>query len=416
MNRYKVLVSAYACEPHRGSEPSVGWNWAVQASRFAHVTVITRENNRQTIEREISKNPNPHLQFKYYDLPNWVSFWKKGARGLHLYYTLWQRGLATYALNLHKELCFDIAHHLTFGNAFIAPGICRLPIPFVWGPIGMDLPLPFDLLRELGRSTIADQLLRQAAYSLSRFSPRIVQAQKRARRIIMTFQIGSKAVRPRFHSKIEIMTQVHVNEAIVADVPRKCRSDSAFRILSSGRHVPKKGFPLAIKAFAGFKALYPSSSMTITGDGPMRGELNRLTEHLGLRSSIDFCGQLPKHSQVMELMSQHDVFLFTSCEAGGMVVIEAMANGLPVVCLDFGGPGEYVTQECGIKVPLTEPEEVVQGLADALSRLASDKALYERLSAGAIETVRKNYLWDRVGDRLNALYQEVYQETKDAVK
>ena len=94
-----------------------------------------------------------------------------------------------------------------------------------------------------------------------------------------------------------------------------------------------------------------------------------------------------------------------------MVVIEAMAKGLPVVCLDFGGPGEYVTEECGIKVPLTEPEAIINGLADALSLLASDPVLYERLSAGAIERVRKNYLWDSVGDRLNALYQELLTET-----
>lgn len=94
-----------------------------------------------------------------------------------------------------------------------------------------------------------------------------------------------------------------------------------------------------------------------------------------------------------------------------MVVIEAMAKGLPVVCLDFGGPGEYVTEECGIKVGLIEPAQVVEGLAGALSKLAADQELYERLSIGAIRRVQENYLWDRIGDRLNALYLEVHEET-----
>jgi len=59
-------------------------------------------------------------------------------------------------------------------------------------------------------------------------------------------------------------------------------------------------------------------------------------------------------------------------------------------------PGEYVTADCGIKVPLTEPENVIMALSNALTKLASDKVLYERLSAGAIERVKENYLWDRV--------------------
>jgi len=112
-------------------------------------------------------------------------------------------------------------------------------------------------------------------------------------------------------------------------------------------------------------------------------------------------------------MNCGNVFLFPSFEGAGMVVIEAMAKGLPVVCLDFGGPGEYVTKDCGIKVALGEPVEVIKGLSDALSKLASDKALYERLSVGAINRVKENYLWDRVGDKLNFVYQEIFKVTKN---
>jgi len=108
-------------------------------------------------------------------------------------------------------------------------------------------------------------------------------------------------------------------------------------------------------------------------------------------------------ASVLMEMEQCDVFIFPSFEGAGMVVIEAMAKGLPVVCLDFGGPGEYVTADCGIKVPLTEPENVIMALSNALTKLASDKVLYERLSAGAIERVKENYLWDRVGDKLNTI-------------
>jgi len=130
---------------------------------------------------------------------------------------------------------------------------------------------------------------------------------------------------------------------------------------------------------------------------------------------VFFAGKMNRATVLME-MEKCDVFIFPSFEGAGMVVIEAMAKGLPVVCLDFGGPGEYVTDECGIKVPLTKPAEVIQGLADALSKLATDPGFYERLSAGAIKRVRNNYLWDSVGEQLNILYRQVYEETKNKGK
>ena len=86
----KVLLSAYACEPDKGSEPAVGWNWVRQVSRFHEVWVITRANNRKPIEKALAKNPLPNAHFIYFDLPHWARFWKRGQRGAHLYYYLWQ--------------------------------------------------------------------------------------------------------------------------------------------------------------------------------------------------------------------------------------------------------------------------------------------------------------------------------------
>ena len=88
--KLKVLVSAYACEPDKGSEPGVGWNWAKQIAKFAETWVITRTNNRETIEKELHKNPISNLHFVYVDLPKSMRFWKKGQRGVHLYYYFWQ--------------------------------------------------------------------------------------------------------------------------------------------------------------------------------------------------------------------------------------------------------------------------------------------------------------------------------------
>ncbi len=77
-----------------------------------------------------------------------------------------------------------------------------------------------------------------------------------------------------------------------------------------------------------------------------------------------------------------DVFLFPSLrDGGGLVVVEAMAAGKPVICVDLGGPRMHVTEDCGVKVAPLSPEQVVGDLAAALERLCRDKEL--RLQMGA---------------------------------
>ena len=74
----KILLSAYACEPNKGSEPGVGWNWAINLTKLGHdVTVLTRKNNKSSINKMIKKNKLKSIKFEYYDLPNWLIFIKK---------------------------------------------------------------------------------------------------------------------------------------------------------------------------------------------------------------------------------------------------------------------------------------------------------------------------------------------------
>ena len=82
------LLSAYACEPEKGSEPGVGWNWALELAKKHKVVVITRENNKQAIQQYLSRHSCANLSFAFCDLPSKLSFFKKGQKGLHLYYFL----------------------------------------------------------------------------------------------------------------------------------------------------------------------------------------------------------------------------------------------------------------------------------------------------------------------------------------
>ena len=134
----KILLSAYSCGPGRGSEPGVGWNWALTLAQHGYeVWVLTREEERAGIEAVLQGLPDAlRLHFAFYDLPRWACWWKKGEKGVHLYYQLWQFGVVKVAGELHARVHFDLVHHITFG-VFRQPSyLWVLGVPFVFGPLG----------------------------------------------------------------------------------------------------------------------------------------------------------------------------------------------------------------------------------------------------------------------------------------
>ena len=146
----RILISAYACEPERGSEPGCGWNWSCAAARSHDVWVLTRANNRPGIEVALAAMPQRRLHFVYVDLPLWARFWKRGGLGVRIYYVLWQVAAARAARRLHRAHEFDVVHHLTFANMWLPALVCMTRAPFVLGPIAGGQRVPLQLYPALG--------------------------------------------------------------------------------------------------------------------------------------------------------------------------------------------------------------------------------------------------------------------------
>jgi glycosyltransferase involved in cell wall biosynthesis len=107
-------------------------------------------------------------------------------------------------------------------------------------------------------------------------------------------------------------------------------------------------------------------------------------------------------------MRSCDVFLFASLrDGGGLVVVEAMAAAKPVICMDLGGPGLHVTEECGIKVPAHSPDEAIELMAQALERLYQNIELRVKMGQAARTRAERVYSWDQLGERLLQIYKEV---------
>ena len=134
----KILLSAYACEPGKGSEPGMGWHWALEIARLEHeVWILTRENNLPSLEQALTSRADLKIHLVGYDLPEWLRWWKKGGRGVNAYYALWQQGAYHVARRLALEIPFDLIHHITFAGFRQPPLMGRIGVPFVLGPTGV---------------------------------------------------------------------------------------------------------------------------------------------------------------------------------------------------------------------------------------------------------------------------------------
>jgi glycosyltransferase involved in cell wall biosynthesis len=102
------------------------------------------------------------------------------------------------------------------------------------------------------------------------------------------------------------------------------------------------------------------------------------------------------------------VFILPSLrECGGAVVLEAMANGLPIIATNWGGPADYLDDSCGILVPPTDPERFVRDLADAMTALASDPERRRTLSEAGVRRVATEFTWSKKIEDVLAVYGSV---------
>ena len=406
--RPRVLISAYACEPHRGSEPAVGWNLVRQMARHCDVWVITRANNRSAIESELGPSPCGNPRFAYFDLSNWARFWKEGKRGVYLYYYLWQIGAWRLARRLHREIGFDIVHHATFATYWMPSFLSGLPVPMVWGPVGGGEATPSSMYGTFALRGRLSELLRAAVQAVGRCDPFVRRTARRSAIALASTEETAARLRQIGARDVRVLTVVGLPREEMAFLGRTpLRDGGPFRMAGVGLLLHWKGFALAIRALARLRRIVPDAELWLIGDGPARPRLQALANTLGVASAVRFTGAVPR-AEVFRMLSECDVLVHPSLhDSGAYVCAEAMAAGRPVICLDLGGPALQVTPECGIKVPAENPEQAVSDLATAMQTLATNEPLRRRMADGARRRVREHLCWERKGERILSIYDDV---------
>ena len=190
------------------------------------------------------------------------------------------------------------------------------------------------------------------------------------------------AVARRFGARDTFAVVPHPAEPVAARVPAAERTPG--RVVMLNRLAPGKRVDHAIRAFAGVAAQMPGARLDIYGDGPSRAELEALIGELGLRGRVRLLGHVPEASA--ELGDAALLLLTTAFEGQGLVVVEALSHGCPVISYDVGyGPHDMLAGGGGVLVPSGD----VGALTAALARVLGDEGLRERLGAEALAAAHR---------------------------
>ena len=405
----KVLLSAYACEPGRGTELGVGWNTAWEIAKFHEVWVLTRpDDGREAIEATLKLTPNPNLHFVYFTLPILGGFWRWGPIAYLVHYYLWQVQAYFVARRLHQKIGFDVAHHVTFVRHSTPSFLAFLPIPFIWGPVGGGESAPDPFWRDFSFKNKVYEVLRSLARGFGEADPFARLTAQRSAVVRVTTEDTAVRVRAMGATKVEVFPEASLTEEeILRLIQCGTTNPSATRFISMGRLLHWKGFHLGLRAFA--KAKLADAEYLVLGNGPDRQRLETLAQELGIEQQVKFCNRLPREEALQKLGSCTALVHPSLHDSGGWVCLEAMAAGRPVICLDLGGPSLQVTSETGFKVPAQDPEQAVQGLAEAMICLAKDPDLQVRMGLAGQQRVKEFYNWETRGALISKFYQDVVE-------
>lgn len=405
----KILLSAYACEPNRGSEPGVGWNMAKTLAQHHPVYVLTSATHRPGIEAELTKHPDLNLQFVYVDPFNWVYDWRqpKAVRlDVNIHYYLWQIAAYRAAKRLLPTHQFDLAHHVTYVRYYTPSFLSRLPIPFIWGPVGGAEAAPRPFLVDFQWKNRWFEQLRTIVRTLGEFDPFVRMTVCRSTCLWATTPDTAARLRHLGGQQVQVMSESSLHRAEIEEfLAMPAPSTAPLRFISIGRLLHWKGFHLGLRAFA--LADLPAAEYWVIGAGPEGDSLRALAQSLGIADRVTFFGNVPR-STAMEKLGQASVLVHPSLhDSGGWVCLEAMAAGRPVICLDLGGPGAQVTPATGFKIPPTNPKTVVDGMAQAMRQLAADPTQLQTIGRAGQQHIQANYCWEQREQLLNQLYEQV---------
>lgn len=199
--------------------------------------------------------------------------------------------------------------------------------------------------------------------------------------------------------------------------PKKPDASSADspRFVFIGRLVDWKAVDLLLEAFGKVVKAIPHAQLEVIGDGLMRSALEQQAKRLGLLEvpQVIFAGWLSQAQAAQRLQEADALVLPSLLECGGAVVLEAMASSRPAIATNWGGPTDYLNEDCGMLVTPDSRDGFVAKLADAMIRLGCDPQLRKQMGDAGGRRVVEHFDWEKKVDRMLDIYRQAIESERN---
>ena len=393
----KLLISSYACAPNRGSEHAVGWTWVTQAHRLGHqVWALVAPNHEDSILRTCDDHPGlAGITWLFPKVPGWPLKQAIEPEWERTYNVLWQVSATKAALKLHAEVGFDAVHHLTWGGVRAPTFLGLVGAPLIVGPLGGGETSPQSLRDAFHLKARIAETVRDLSNNTIALNPLVRHGLTSAAAIFTKTPDTAQILTPSMQRKSINFLELGLESARPS---RPQRPPGPPRLLFAGRLLYWKGAHIAIQALAELTRVSPDAQLTIVGKGTEEGRLRAAAIAHGVAGNIRFVPWLPQE-KLFEQYQTHDLFVYPSLhDSSGNAVLEALSFGLPVVCLDLGGPAQIVTPDAGAIVSTADRDttQLAAAIAVQIERLLRSPELLKELSHGAVGRAAQFALAGRV--------------------
>ena len=276
-----------------------------------------------------------------------------------------------------------------------------LGAPVLMGPLngGMEYPPAFR-----GTESVATRTFVIVARKLSDAFNALLPGKRRAAMIMVANERTRLALPSGLQGQVRELVENGVDMAIwdAAREPSSKESRSN-RFVFIGRLVDWKALDLVIDAVR----QVPEAVLDIIGDGAMRPHWQALAASTGVGDRVNFLGWQTQSECARHLSGCTALVLPSLYECGGAVVLEAMAMARPVIATAWGGPLDYLTDDCGILIPPTSRPALVNGFAEAMQRLISFPGLRDEMGRVGRERLLGKFDWNQKIQSMLGFYESV---------
>ena len=387
----KLLLSAYACNPTRGSEEGNGFNWVWESAALGHeVWCLTTPRGQADLTRHLAERTTEpaaqRIHPVYITVPKLVDYAYRWQLGVYLHYIVWQYRAWRVARQLDAQVDFDVVHHVTYNSLQMASWLWRLKKPLLLGPLGGGMKAPESLRRYLPDWFKTETVRNLISSLLTTFDPNVRQSMHHAALVMAANSDTGVLARQLGAPRVTLAMSAALPESFILKtyVPRPPLAGRELRILWLARIYPRKGLHLTLAALSQVDKRV-KFHLDIMGDGPVGHLVPGWIAEAGLQDRVTWHGSVA-YDTTRAAYLNHDLFMLCSLrDTYANQYLEAMALGLPILTLDHHGAADFVPATAGIKVPVQSAEATTAALARAVEYLYDHPAELAQMGQAGID-------------------------------